>query len=87
MRGVPDHAIAIDADGVRTRLRSGQREFLEGLGLGIEAADLAGVEFGEPHDAVAVDHDAARPRALRGDRVLGHLAGLQVGLSDLAVGQ
>src|SRR5438477_1145493 len=86
-RGVPDVTIRIDAERVGRRLRPGQRELLEGLGLRIEAADLAGVEFGEPHDAVPVDHDAARPRALRRDRVLGHLASLEVGLADLAVGQ
>src|SRR5690242_138235 len=33
VRGVPDHAIAIDADRIGARFRTGQREFLEGLRL------------------------------------------------------
>src|SRR5579863_5107260 len=41
VRGVPDHVMAIDADRVGAWLGPGQREFLEGLGLGIEPADLA----------------------------------------------
>ena len=60
VRGVPDHAVAIDADRVGARLRTGQREFLEGFGLGIEAADPVAAPLGEPDDAVIVDLEALR---------------------------
>src|SRR5215510_2574529 len=60
VRGVPDHAIAIDADRIGARLRTGQREFLERFALGIEAADLVAAPLGEPDNAVVVDLNTLR---------------------------
>src|SRR5215468_8156467 len=60
VRGVPDHAVAIDADGVGARFRAGQREFLERLGLGIESPDLVAAPLAEPDDAVGIDLNALR---------------------------
>ena len=52
--------IAIDADRVGARLRPRQRILLEGLGLGIEVADLAAAPLGEPDGAVGIDLQALR---------------------------
>src|ERR1700691_4232737 len=61
---VPHHAGAIDAERVGRGLRTGELELRDCARLGVEAADLAGVEFREPHDALVVDLDAARPAVL-----------------------
>src|SRR5262245_35725074 len=54
MRGVPNHVTSIDADGIWTRRRSGQRVFSEHFGFGIKSANLAADSFAEPHDAVGI---------------------------------
>src|SRR6516164_9053407 len=60
VRRIPDHVIAIDADGVGTGLRAGQPELLELPGLGIEAPDLAAAALAEPDDAVRVHLQSLR---------------------------
>src|SRR3954468_19696457 len=58
VRGVPNHAVAIDTDCVRAPLGAGQGEFLERLRLGIEAANLVAAALGEPDDAVRIYFEA-----------------------------
>src|SRR5712671_5460855 len=60
VRGVPDHPVAIDAQRIGTCLGAGQRELLEGLGGGIEAADLVAAPLAEPNHTVIVDLKALR---------------------------
>ena len=66
VRGIPDHVIAVDADGVGAGVRSGKLKFLEGFGFGIEMADLAPDSLGEPNDAVSVEFQALRFALRRG---------------------
>ena len=73
VRVVPDHVIAIDADGVGARRRSGQLKFLECFRLGIEVADLAPDSLAEPDDAVGIHLEALR-FALRRGIELGHFS-------------
>src|SRR5438309_672310 len=58
VRGVPDHVVSIDAEGVGARLGAGQLKLLEGLRCGIEAAELAAASLAEPDNAVGIDLEA-----------------------------
>src|SRR6187551_2602486 len=58
VRRVPDHPVAIDADGVGARLGSWQRKFLERFRFRVEAADLVALALREPDDSVIIHFEA-----------------------------
>src|ERR1700722_2043902 len=57
---VPNHVIAIDADGVRAWRRSRQVKLLDASGLRIEVADLAADAFSEPDGPIGIHYEALR---------------------------
>src|SRR5260370_39505131 len=60
MRGIPDHLVAIHADGVWAGGWPRQIEFLERFGFGIKTAELVSASLAEPHDVVFIHQPALR---------------------------
>src|SRR5260370_4949395 len=60
MRGIPDHLVAIHADGVWAGGWPRQIEFLERFGFGIKTAELVSASLAEPHDVVFIHQQALR---------------------------
>ena len=72
VRGVPDHLVAVDANGIGAGGSAGQIVFLDFSGVGIEPADLVADALGEPDIAGRVEFEALR-LAFGGRRELGDL--------------
>ena len=74
-RREPDVALSISDETVRSGVRRLQRIFLEGTGVGIEAAEFVGSLSGVPERAVRRERWIVRARFGRGHLVLLDLYG------------